>query len=223
MASAKTAICFSLALFATASILSTANASVLSTAAFNPFCRNADDPNLCAHLANGASTWAEAMTNTLQSVLDKVKVGKKIAYRVKSKLPANFRPQTKESIAATCRYAYDNVLYNIEPGPALSTCGVCDRIGPVSFRGPKFFMGPFSSLRTGPLKSTDRPCIEQCIEFVKSDPYSSLDTYLSAATFTECTDGLQEFGVNLPEVAAFDKDIRKLSSVLLAVAQLKKA
>ncbi|KAL6567845.1 hypothetical protein OROGR_001513 [Orobanche gracilis] len=153
MATAKTAICFSLALFATA----------FSTAAFNPFCRNSDDPNLCAHLANGARTWAEAMTNTLQSVLDKVKAGKKIAYRVKSKLPADFRLQTKESIAATCRYAYDDVLYNIE----------------------------------------------QCIGFVKSDPYSSLDTYLSAATFTECTDGLQEFGVNLPEVAAFGKEILK--------------
>ncbi|KAL6562655.1 hypothetical protein OROGR_003662 [Orobanche gracilis] len=177
MASAKTAICFSLALFAAVSILSTANASVLGTAAYNPFCSNSDDPNLCAHLANGARTWAEAMTNTLQSVRDKVKSGKKIAYRVKSKLPADFRPQTKESIAATCRYAYDNVLYNIE----------------------------------------------QCIGFVKSDPYSSLDTYLSAATFTDCTDGLQEFGVNLPEVAAFDKEILKLSSVLLAVAQLKKA
>ncbi|KAL6581384.1 hypothetical protein OROMI_007307 [Orobanche minor] len=175
MASAKTAICFSLALFATASILSTGNVSVLGTAAYNPFCSNSDDPNLCAHLANGARTWAEAMTNTLQSVLNKVKAGKKIAYRVKSKLPADFKPQTKDSIAATCRYAYDNVLYNIE----------------------------------------------QCIGFVKSDPYSSLDTYLSAATFTDCTDGLQEFGVNLPEVADFDKEILKLSGVLLAVAQLK--
>ncbi|KAL6534096.1 hypothetical protein OROHE_013929 [Orobanche hederae] len=179
MASAKTVICFSLALFATAwadpCVMQGGTCPLLDTAAYNPFCSNSDDLNLCAHLANGARTWADAMTNTRQSVMNKVKAGKKIAYRVKSKLPADFTPQTKESIAATCRYAYDNVLYNIE----------------------------------------------QCIGFVKSDPYSLLDTYLSAATFTDCADGLQEFGVNLLEVADFDKEIIKLSSVLLAVTQLK--
>ncbi|KAL6580155.1 hypothetical protein OROMI_008179 [Orobanche minor] len=157
MASAKTAICFSLALFATASIFSTANASVLGTAAYNPFCSNSDDLNLCAHLANGACTWAESMTNTLQSVLNKVK------------------PEKENSI-----------LRQIEASGGLQAPG-------------------------------------QGIHSRHIDPYSSLDTYLSATTSTDCTNGLQEFGVNLPEVADFDKEILKLSSVLLTVAQLKTA
>ncbi|GFP88009.1 hypothetical protein PHJA_000944600 [Phtheirospermum japonicum] len=116
------------------------------------------------------------MTKTLLAVRDKVRAGKHIAYGVGPKLPANFRPQTKESVGATCRMAYDNLLDNID----------------------------------------------QCVGFVKSDPYSSLDTYLSATTFTDCTDGLHEFDVSMPEVEEFDREVLKLSNVLLAVAQLKK-
>ncbi|CAA0814119.1 Unknown protein [Striga hermonthica] len=166
MAQTSTAVYFLLALL---------SSSAVSALKLNPFCANSDDQTLCSQLAGGAKTWAEAMTHTLESVRDKVKAGKCIAYGVESKLPQDFRPQTKESIAATCREAYDNVVDNIE----------------------------------------------QCIGFVKSDPYSSLDTYLSATTFTDCTDGLNEFKVTLPEVADYDKEVLKLSGILLAVAQKK--
>ncbi|KAK6139211.1 hypothetical protein DH2020_027047 [Rehmannia glutinosa] len=167
MASTKTTICFTLALLATAAIL--------STAADNPFCATSDDQALCGQLTNGAHTWAEAMINALNGVMDKARAGKSVAYGVGSKLPVSLKDLTRKSIDGTCRQAYDNIIDNIK----------------------------------------------QCIGFVKNDPFSSLDTYLSATTFSDCTDGLQEFGVSLPEVADFDKEMLKLSSVLLAVAQKK--
>ncbi|PIN21111.1 hypothetical protein CDL12_06194 [Handroanthus impetiginosus] len=63
--------------------------------------------------------------------------------------------------------------------------------------------------------------LKQCVGFVTDDPYSSLRTYLSATTFSDCTDGLTEFNVSLPEVTEFDKEMLKLSSTLLAVAEKK--
>ncbi|KAI3467561.1 hypothetical protein Pfo_024224 [Paulownia fortunei] len=150
MASMKTTVCFSLAVLATAFVLST---STTPSPAVNPFCDTADNKALCTQLAKGAETWPEAMTNALKAVLEKAKAGKPIANSVGSKLPANLYPQSKESIDSTCREAYDNIMDNIK----------------------------------------------QCIGFVKSDPYSSLNTYLSATSFSDCTDGLEEFGVTLAE------------------------
>lgn len=170
MASTKpTTVCFSLLLLATAFFHST------TAGGASPFCDTADDKALCTELTNGGTTWAEAMTNALNGVMERVKGGKSVVQGIGAKFPAELEPQSKESMDSTCREAYENIIDNIK----------------------------------------------QCLGFVKSDPYSSLNTYLSATSFSDCTDGLQEFGVKLAPVDEFDDQITKLSSALLAVAQKK--
>ncbi|KAL3819262.1 hypothetical protein ACJIZ3_005167 [Penstemon smallii] len=44
--------------------------------------------------------------------------------------------------------------------------------------------------------------LEQCLGFVKKDTGSSLKTCLSAISFSECVDEMEEFEVDLPEVVA---------------------
>ncbi|KAL2242861.1 UNVERIFIED_CONTAM: hypothetical protein Sindi_0404100 [Sesamum indicum] len=63
--------------------------------------------------------------------------------------------------------------------------------------------------------------ITKCIGFVKNDPTSALKTYLGGASFSGCTDGLDEFQVSLPEVTNLDAEITKLRSTLLTVAGKK--
>ncbi|KAL7091729.1 hypothetical protein ACP275_12G122400 [Erythranthe tilingii] len=168
MASTKTTVCLSLALLATAFVLSAA-------AAADSFCETADDKTLCAQLTKGGKTWAEAMTNALNGVMDRAKTGKAIADGVGATLPADLYPQSKQSIEDTCHEAYENMIDGIK----------------------------------------------KSIGFVKSDPYSSLKTYISSTTFSDCTGGLEEFGVNLQQVDDFANEIGKLSGTLLAVAQKK--
>ncbi|KAL8035850.1 hypothetical protein ABFX02_12G122800 [Erythranthe guttata] len=166
MASTKTAVCLSLALLAAAFVLSAAAGS---------FCETADDKTLCVQLTKGGKTWAEAMTNALNGVMDRVEAGKSIVVGVGATLPAELYPQSKQSIENTCHEAYENMIDGIK----------------------------------------------KSIGFVKSDPYSSLKTYISSTTFSDCTGGLSEFGVNLPQVDDFANEIGKLSGTLLAVAQKK--
>ncbi|GER35053.1 pentatricopeptide repeat-containing protein [Striga asiatica] len=63
--------------------------------------------------------------------------------------------------------------------------------------------------------------LEKCIEFVKHDPFSSLETYLSGNTFFDCNDGLDEFQVCIPEVNNFYHRTIKLSNILLSIYQTK--
>lgn len=172
MAFMKTSISFSLALLATTFVLST---SIAQSSTVSPFCDNATDKALCTHLAKGAKTWAEAMTNSLKAVMEKAKAGESIVLSIRSKLPGELDPDTKESIDSTCREAYENMLINIT----------------------------------------------ECMGFVENDPYSSLTTYLSMTSMSDCEDGLEDFDVSSPEVAEFANEMQKLSSTLLAVAQKK--
>lgn len=63
--------------------------------------------------------------------------------------------------------------------------------------------------------------LQSSIGFVKNGDFGSLKTYLSAISFSECTDALNEFGTTLPEANQFEADIQKLASTLLAVADKK--
>ncbi|KZV17813.1 pectinesterase inhibitor-like [Dorcoceras hygrometricum] len=63
--------------------------------------------------------------------------------------------------------------------------------------------------------------IQSCMGFVKKDPYSSLRVYLSATSFSDCKDGLDEFGVSSRDVDHFTAEIQKLSSTLLAIVETK--
>ncbi|KAL2233645.1 UNVERIFIED_CONTAM: hypothetical protein Sindi_1544500 [Sesamum indicum] len=62
--------------------------------------------------------------------------------------------------------------------------------------------------------------IHKSMGVVKNDP-ASLKTYLSATSFSECTDGLTEFQVPSSEASDLDKEILKMSGTLLAVADKK--
>lgn len=64
--------------------------------------------------------------------------------------------------------------------------------------------------------------LKQCLGYVKSDPTSALKFHLSAITFSDCTDGLEEFGLDVPEATQFADEILRLTSALLAVSQNKK-
>ncbi|KAG6426419.1 hypothetical protein SASPL_110642 [Salvia splendens] len=61
--------------------------------------------------------------------------------------------------------------------------------------------------------------VKECIEFVKDDPTSALKSHLSAMSYSDCTDGLSEFNLSVPEATQFDDEMQKLSSALLAVAE----
>ncbi|KAL3647457.1 hypothetical protein CASFOL_008425 [Castilleja foliolosa] len=63
--------------------------------------------------------------------------------------------------------------------------------------------------------------LEKCIEFVKSDPNSSLETYLSGSTFFDCKDGLDEFQLSFPEVNHFYHRTIKLANVLVSIYKTK--
>lgn len=63
--------------------------------------------------------------------------------------------------------------------------------------------------------------IRSCLGFVKNDPDSSLRVYLSATSFSDCKDGLDEFGISSTEVDQFTDEIQKLSSTLLAIVETK--
>ncbi|KAL8519120.1 hypothetical protein ACS0TY_010166 [Phlomoides rotata] len=64
--------------------------------------------------------------------------------------------------------------------------------------------------------------LQQCLGYVKSDPTSALRSHLSAITFSDCTDGLEEFGLDVPEATQFANDVLRLASALLTVAAEKK-
>ncbi|CAA3020319.1 pectinesterase inhibitor-like [Olea europaea subsp. europaea] len=60
---------------------------------------------------------------------------------------------------------------------------------------------------------------KECLGYVKNgDPMSSLKTYLSTIGYTDCVDGLNEFGESLPEVSQFNTEMRKFAGTLLAIA-----
>ncbi|KAK4423855.1 hypothetical protein Salat_1968400 [Sesamum alatum] len=63
--------------------------------------------------------------------------------------------------------------------------------------------------------------ISKSIGFVKYDPTSALDTYLWSTTFSDCIDGLDEFEVSVAEATNFNREMTKLSGILLAVAGKK--
>ena len=63
--------------------------------------------------------------------------------------------------------------------------------------------------------------LQQCLEFVKNDPSSALKFHLSAITLSDCTDGLEEFGLNVPEATQFADEVLSLTSALLAVSDMK--
>lgn len=65
--------------------------------------------------------------------------------------------------------------------------------------------------------------LEECVGLVTDDSNNSLNARLSAAStsLSDCTDALEEFGINSPSVEEFGSDIFKMNSVLLAVATQK--
>ncbi|GFP88267.1 hypothetical protein PHJA_000970400 [Phtheirospermum japonicum] len=63
--------------------------------------------------------------------------------------------------------------------------------------------------------------LEQCIGFVKHDPTSSLETYLSGSTFFDCKDGLDEFQLSFPEVNHFYHRTIKLANILVSIYNTK--
>ena len=63
--------------------------------------------------------------------------------------------------------------------------------------------------------------IKESIGFVKDDTTSALRTHLSAISYSDCTMGIEEFGLTVPEATQFEGEVRKLASTLLAVAEKK--
>lgn len=63
--------------------------------------------------------------------------------------------------------------------------------------------------------------LKDCIGLVKDDPTSALRYYLSAVSYSDCTDGLTEFDVSVAEATQYQEEIMKFASALLAVAQKK--
>ncbi|KAL6525853.1 hypothetical protein OROMI_030248 [Orobanche minor] len=63
--------------------------------------------------------------------------------------------------------------------------------------------------------------LQQCIGFVRSDPYSSLETYLSGSTFFDCKDGFDEFQLSNPDVDKFYDATLKFADILLSIYQNK--
>ncbi|KAL1550862.1 hypothetical protein AAHA92_18773 [Salvia divinorum] len=63
--------------------------------------------------------------------------------------------------------------------------------------------------------------VKECIEFVKDDPTSAIKYHLSSVSYSDCTEGLSEFSLSVPEATQFDAEMQKLSSALLAVAEKK--
>ncbi|KAK4429802.1 hypothetical protein Salat_1280900 [Sesamum alatum] len=63
--------------------------------------------------------------------------------------------------------------------------------------------------------------IKECMVLLKKNRHSSLMSYLSSTSWSDCEDGLEEFRVSAPEVAEFGKEMQKMSSVTLAVAHAK--
>lgn len=61
--------------------------------------------------------------------------------------------------------------------------------------------------------------IDECIGFAKDDPTRALKYYLSALSFFDCTEGLREFNVTVPEATQYDDELTKLTGALLAVAE----
>ncbi|KAK4423856.1 hypothetical protein Salat_1968500 [Sesamum alatum] len=64
-------------------------------------------------MAKGATTWEDAMTNTLNAAMEKATGGKQIVDGIASKLPADLKPETKDSIDKTCHDSYQNIIDNI--------------------------------------------------------------------------------------------------------------
>ncbi|GFP93638.1 hypothetical protein PHJA_001508200 [Phtheirospermum japonicum] len=63
--------------------------------------------------------------------------------------------------------------------------------------------------------------LEQCIGFVKNDPFSSLEVYLGGSTFFDCKDGFDEFQIPNPEVDKFYDTTVKFADILLSIYQKK--
>lgn len=64
--------------------------------------------------------------------------------------------------------------------------------------------------------------LKDCIGFVKDDPTSALRYYLSDISYSECLEGLTQFGLpDVAEATQYTQEIAKLDSVLLAVAEKK--
>ncbi|KAL6515874.1 hypothetical protein OROGR_019179 [Orobanche gracilis] len=63
--------------------------------------------------------------------------------------------------------------------------------------------------------------LQQCIGFVRSDPYSSLETYLSGSTFFDCKDGFDEFQLSNPDVDKFYDTTLKFADILISIYQNK--
>ena len=63
--------------------------------------------------------------------------------------------------------------------------------------------------------------VKECIELVKDDPTSAMNAHLSSMSYSDCTEGLSEFNLSVPEATQFDDELQKLSSALLAVFEKK--
>ncbi|KAL0421404.1 UNVERIFIED_CONTAM: hypothetical protein Slati_3163300 [Sesamum latifolium] len=61
----------------------------------------------------------------------------------------------------------------------------------------------------------------QCMGFIKRGRHSSLINYLSSTSWSDCEDALAEFGISLPQVEEFGKEMQRLSSIMLSVAHRK--
>lgn len=68
--------------------------------------------------------------------------------------------------------------------------------------------------------------VQMVLENIRNgDPQGSIDTELSAtlSALSDCTDGMDEFGVNDPEIVRTRDIVQKYASISLAVSSLKKA
>lgn len=63
--------------------------------------------------------------------------------------------------------------------------------------------------------------IDECLAFAKDDPTRAMKYYLSAISFFDCTEGLREFNLTVPEATQYDAELLKLTGALLAVAEKK--
>ncbi|KAL3648162.1 hypothetical protein CASFOL_009130 [Castilleja foliolosa] len=63
--------------------------------------------------------------------------------------------------------------------------------------------------------------LQQCIGFVKNDPFSSLEVYLGGSTFFDCKDGFDEFQISNSEVNKFYDTTVKFADILLSIYQKK--
>lgn len=109
----RTAVAFSSALLATVLLLSTAAAVPRVPRPVGPFCRAARPRALCTQMTGGAATWSDAMTNAIKATIGRVRAAKPVADTVRTKLPGDLMPESRDSIDSTCREAYDRILFEL--------------------------------------------------------------------------------------------------------------